>query len=205
MSDSGWPFIGRILLKALLLFALCNLIYLVTQPAGLLGRLSLYNVVWAGRERLPYGENPASDYNVSVDNIPALIASHQVAVSDPEEYSVFLLGDSSVWGWLLPNEQTLATRLNAAQLVAEDGRPMRFYNLGYPIIALSKDLLLLEEALRLEPDLVIWFTTLEAMPRPKQSVPPIVQNNRARRDELVERYGVNLARLNHLRHFTRAT
>ena len=191
MNDTPWSFMARVVLKALLLFLLCNILYLVTQPAEYLGKLSLYNGVWPGRERLPYGENPAADYNVSLNNIPAMLASHLVSESDDEAYRVFVIGDSSVWGWLLTNEETLTARLNAAQSLAADGRPMVFYNLGYPIIAVSKDLLLLEAALAYEPDLIIWLTTLEALPRDKQGVPPIVIENPERRAALAGRYGVD--------------
>ena len=191
-QNESWAFMGRVLLKATILFSICNFLYLATQPAAWLGRLSLYNVVWAGRPRLPYGDQPAADYAVSLDNIPALLASHEVtAPPADDEHRVFLLGDSSVWGWLLTNEQALADQLNAAGLVAPDGRAVRFYNLGYPVIALSKDLLLLDALMAEEPDLILWLTTLEAFPRDKQGVPPLVQNNPARREALAEAYGVD--------------
>ncbi|MCB0013632.1 MAG: hypothetical protein KDE34_17080 [Anaerolineales bacterium] len=191
-QGESWAFMGRVLLKAAILFSLCNFLYLVTQPADFLGRFSLYNTVWAGRPRLPYGDQPEADYAVSLDNIPAMLASHEVTARPSDnEFRVFLLGDSSVWGWLLTNEQALADQLNVAGLVAPDGRTIRFYNLGYPIIALSKDLLLLDALMAEEPDLILWFTTLEAFPRDKQGVPPLVQNNPGRREALAEAYGLD--------------
>ena len=54
-----WHFFGRVALKTGLLFLLCNLLFALTLPLEPLGRLSLYNALFPGRERLPYGENPA--------------------------------------------------------------------------------------------------------------------------------------------------
>jgi len=51
-----WTFTLRVILKAALLFALCNLVFAALSPQEALGELSLYNVVVPGRQRLPYGE-----------------------------------------------------------------------------------------------------------------------------------------------------
>ncbi|MFN8450525.1 MAG: hypothetical protein U0521_18550 [Anaerolineae bacterium] len=42
-----------------MLFVVCNLVFALLDPVEALGRVSLYNVVVPGRERLPYGENPS--------------------------------------------------------------------------------------------------------------------------------------------------
>ena len=42
-----------------------------------------------------------------------------------------------------------------------DGRLLRAYNLGYPVMSLTKDLLLLELAHSYTPNLVVWCVTLE--------------------------------------------
>jgi hypothetical protein len=66
------------------------------------------------------------------------------------------------------------------------------YNLGYPIMALSKDVLILEEALNYQPDLIVWPVTLESFPRLKQLFPSIVQNNAPRVRSLIDRYQLDL-------------
>lgn len=197
----GWGvmdkwFIGRVCLKAILLFALCNLLFALTfttpQP-DYLGQVSLYNSLFHGRERLPYGENLTTAYNLSLNNIPAMLQSHTLAQpKSPHEFRVILLGDSSTWGWFLPPDETLAAQLNAQNLIAEDGRQMRFYNLGYPIMSLTKDLLLLDAAQAYDPDLFIWLVTLESFPRAKQTFPPLVQANPHRLQPLVDGYALNL-------------
>jgi hypothetical protein len=54
-------------------------------------------------------------------------------------------------GHLLKPEETLAGQLNALKLTL-CGRPARFFNLGYPTISLTKDLLILQRALKENPD-----------------------------------------------------
>jgi len=176
-----------LLLKALLLFALFNFAFL-WLPYVPLGKFSLYNSVFPGRERLPYGEVPQS-YSVSPSDIDAMFASHVIAGAEksPEEYRVLLIGDSSVWGTLLKPEETLAGQLNASAVTA-CGRNVRAYNLGYPTLSLLKELLLLDYALRYQPDMVIWLTTLESFPKEDQLTSPVVSNNAERVRELITNY-----------------
>ena len=147
---------------------------------ALVGRLSLYNSVFTGRERLPFGYRSDKAYNLVVNNLDAMLASH--AVSAPkraDEFRVLVLGDSSVWGVLLQPADTLVGRLNALELRAKDGRRMRFYNLGYPDFSVTKDLLLLQRGLGLQPDLVLWLVTLNSLPTDRQIEHLLVRSNPA--------------------------
>ncbi len=54
------------------------------------------------------------------------------------------------------------------------GKHVRFYNLGYPVMSLAKDLLLLSYAQSYQPDLIVWLVTLESFPYDKQLFPPLV-------------------------------
>src|SRR6266498_1471709 len=150
-----------ILIKTTLLFALFNFAFIPLQNISL-GELSLYNSVFPGRERFPYGEVRES-YNLSLFDIDAMFASHVLAGAKKTstEYRVLLMGDSSVWGTLLKPEETLAGQLNANKITA-CGKTVRAYNLGYPTISLTKDLMILDQARPYQPDMVIWLTTLEA-------------------------------------------
>lgn len=187
-----WTRLARIALKAVILFALCNVVFAATNALEFVNRISLYNLVVPGRERLPYGEKPAS-YNLSLDSIPAMFASHLVTrPKAADEYRVMLIGDSGVWGWLLEPDQTLAAELNRRELQSEDGRRMVFYNLAYPIQALLKDAMLLEEAMTYEPDAVIWFVTLDGFPRDKQMFPPLVQRNADLAQAIIARDSLSL-------------
>lgn len=187
-TPKEWAFLLRVLIKALILFALCNLVFALVFPIEILGRLSLYNTVLPSRLRLPYGENPSQSYNVSLNNIPAMFASHSILQAKMEdEFRVILIGDSSTWGWLLENDETLSAQLNQLDLSFND-RPMVFYNLGYPVMSLTKDLLILDEALHYEPDMIVWFVSLASFPPEKQLFPPLVQHNHERILPLIETY-----------------
>lgn len=168
----------RVLLKIALLIALIGLL-LYPLAAQSVGKASLYNWLLPGRSRLPYSDFPGQAYSLSLYDLNAMFASHQVSAqaSAKTEFRVFVLGDSSTWGTLLEPEDTLAGQLNQLGLSSPDGRPLKFYNLGYPTLSLAKDLLLLDRATTYEPDLILWLFTLESFPKDKQLSSPIVQNN----------------------------
>jgi len=183
--------IFRVLLKAGLLFFLFNLGFMFVNPKSL-GRLSLYNNVFPGRERFPFGETREA-YNLSLYNLDAMFASHSLSGIEKgeDEYRVFLIGDSSVWGTLLTPEQTLAGQLNA-HLISACDQNVHVYNLGYPTISLIKDLMILDQALQYQPDMIVWLTTLEAFPKEKQFESPIVANNTERIKQLIDSYQLSM-------------
>lgn len=186
-------FVARVLVKALLLFAAANLIFAALVPAGAsaaLGRVSLYNRIFPGRERFPFGENPEESYNLSLYNLDAMFASHEIERKKAaDELRVVIIGDSSVWGTLLEPGQTLAGQINARALQC-DGQRVVAYNLGYPTISLVKDVMILRRVLAYAPDLIVWPTTLEAFPRQRQLDSPLAANNAA---EIAGWYAVDAA------------
>jgi hypothetical protein len=183
-------FLRNVLLKGLVLFLLVDLVFVSVQlPA--LGKISLYNHLFAGRQRFPFGGDSSQSYNLSLYNLDAMFASHIIATAPKplDEFRVILIGDSSTWGILLRPEETLAGQLDAAGL-SLCAKKLRVYNLGYPTISLTKDLMVLDYAMRYQPDLIVWLTTLEAFPLENQLSSPIVANNAARVDDLITRYGL---------------
>jgi hypothetical protein len=171
-------FFRNVLLKGLILFLVANLVFAALKPMPFLGRISAYNHLFPGRVRLPYGERPDVAYNLSLFNLDAMFASHEIAsIPKPkDEYRVILIGDSSTWGFLLKPQDTLSALLNA-QPSSVAGRRLRVYNLGYPTMTITKDLVMLQYAIRYQPDLVIWMMTLESMPREKQLASENLQHN----------------------------
>lgn len=168
----------RLFIKTLVFILIISLV-LIPVAGSSVGKLSLYNWLLPGRDRLPFSDTPQKAYNLSLFNLDAMFASHKVSgrKGAADEYRVFILGDSSTWGTLLKPEETLAGQLNLLKLTGPDGRPLRFYNLGYPTLSLTKDLLLLQESLVYDPDLIIWLFTLESFPADKQLTSPLVENN----------------------------
>jgi hypothetical protein len=181
-------YIMRVVFKTLFFFVLLNLCFALTNAILFINQLSLYNSLLPGRLRLPYGEDTRA-YNLSLSSLDAMFASHKVASpADRSEYRVLVVGDSSVWGILLKPEETLTGQINNAQLRLPDNRIIRAYNLGHPVLSLTKDLLILEQSLNYEPDLIVWLTTLHAFPREKQLSAPIVQQHARRIQALFQKY-----------------
>ena len=151
--------LARLALKTGVLFLILNVVFAWLNPVPALGRVSAYNYLMPGRTRLPYGENPARAYNLSLYSLPAMIASHELAAAPvpvpANEYRVVVIGDSSVWGYRLPASETLTAQLNRSNTRLPDGRRLRVYNLGYPVMSLTKDLLLLDMARSYAPQLVV--------------------------------------------------
>lgn len=181
----------NIILKGISLFIIINLLFAMQQPR--IGSLSAYNTIFPGRERLPFGENSARAYNLSLFDLDAMFASHEISgdQKQADEFRVILIGDSSVWGTLLKPEETLAGQLNSAKISACE-KNVRVYNLGYPTISLTKDVLLLSRGMEYQPDLVIWLTTLEAFPVEKQTASPLAANNRETLLRLAISYGLKI-------------
>ncbi len=187
----SWRFIVRVVLKALVIFAVTNLIFAISDPLPVIGRISIYNWLVPGRDRLPYWESNES-YNLGMNSLEAMFSSHKI--SQPkrsDEYRVVVIGDSSAWGILLDNGDTLTGNLNKAQIKIGD-KTLIAYNIGHPVMSVTKDLMLLEYALHYSPDLIVWPVTLEALPYPKQLEAPIAQNNASRIRSLISRFDLKL-------------
>ena len=189
-----WSFIWRVLIKAFILFMLINMVYVLLKPLPLLGRLSLYNGAFPGRLRLPYGDDPGRSFNITLSQLEAMFASHEIqgANKSEEEYRLLIIGDSSVWGFLLEPGQTLSAYINQGAVKTNDGKTVRSYNLGYPTMSVTKDLLILERGLNYDPDLIIWLVTLESLPRVSQIDSPFLQLNPELTRELITRYTLDL-------------
>lgn len=160
----------RLLFKTLLIFVVANLLFAWFDPP--VERLSLYNHLFPGRTRFPYG---LGDRTTSISDLDALFASHEISAPKADnEYRVVVLGDSSIWGDGLEHYETAISQLNKYELTCE-GRNVKFYNLGYPHLAAIKDMIILNRAMDFEPDAVIWSLTLRTvLPKPPN---PFLKNN----------------------------
>lgn len=84
---------------------------------------------------------------------------------------MFFLGDSAVWGALMDYRLTTAARLDAARLETCSGKEIRIYNLASPEMSVYKDLMILDLAIKYQPDMVVWFVTLNSLGDFQRSVP----------------------------------
>ena len=187
-NRSTGKFIRNVLIKGLLLFLIINFAVGLIPVGNSLGKLSLYNLIWPGRVRLPFGENPTEAYNLSLFDLEAMFASHEINAGDKpaDEFRIILIGDSATWGTLLEPQATLSGLINADGLTSSDGRKVRAYNLAYPSMSLLKDLMILEKALTYDPDLILWPVTLQSFPNAIQIETPLVANNPQRAIPLID-------------------
>lgn len=181
----------RVAVKGLCLFFIGNFAFAFVDLKY--GKISLYNHIFAGRMRLPYSDQPSESYNVTITNLDAMFASHILAGNpkSPTEYRVLLIGDSATWGYLLPADQTLVAFLNREKLHTPDNKQVIFYNLGYPVMSLLKDVLILERGLKYQPDLVLWLITLESFPKEKQLYSPLLEQNPGAVIRLIQKLDLN--------------
>lgn len=182
-------FVIRVLVKAIALFLLLNVLYVMATPLPAISSLTVYNSMVPGRERLPYSDNPSEARNLSLQRIEGMVASHVITRDKaPDEYRVVFVGDSSVWGVLLDNNHTLTGCINNSNLLTSDGRTVIAYNLGYPVLSVLKDLMILEDGLDYDVDAVVWVTTMQALFDNEQLRHPIVGNNSDLAAALIGRY-----------------
>lgn len=191
----SWRFVRHVVLKATALFLVLNVLYIALDPLPTLSRLTFYNVLIPGRERLPFSQNSDDAYSISIQRIEGMFAAHVIQESKgDDEFRVVLIGDSSVWGWLLEPDETLSACLNAQDHRTNDGRRVVVYNLGYPVLSAFKDIMILEEGLKYDPDAVVWLFTMQSLLDFEQQRHPITSNNPDRALALIDTYDLNLDR-----------
>lgn len=154
----------RVFAKAVVLYVIANLVFAAFNPP--VGKLSIYNGLVPGRERVPY-EREVEYYPVShtipvYEDMDAMYQSHILSRPKAEdEFRVMLLGNSSV-GFELHPEDTLVGQLNALHLTTCDGKNITVYNAAFPLPYVMKDLLIMDKVREYEPDLYLWTITLDA-------------------------------------------
>ena len=163
----------RVLVKALVLFLVINIVYALIDPS--LGGISAYNHLIPGRVRFPFG-SVNDPYVVMVDNLDVMAASHRISAPEKtDEYRVVLIGDSSVWGEKISANDSISEQWNNLNLQC-NGMQIKFYNLGYPHPSIIKDLIVLDKAMQYEPDMIVWFVTLNTL-IPRRLSPFIAANS----------------------------
>ena len=156
---------SRVFFKSLVLYGLVNLAFGFVNPP--VGRLSIYNWLVPGRERVPYEREV--EYYLGAHTIPvfedmdAMYHSHILSrPKQPDEYRVVLVGDSSTWGFGLRPEDTQAGKITRLNLTTCTGKRIVAYNAAFPLPYVMKDLLIMDNVRAYEPDLYLWFITLDA-------------------------------------------
>jgi len=176
----------RLLVKAICLFLVVNIAFAMIDPA--LDKVTAYNSIFPGRVRFPFGED-AGTYSVMVDNLDIMTASHEISVPKrTDEFRVAIIGDSSVWGEGAPAKESIAVLWNEFGYSCGD-RKIRVYNLAYPHPSMVKDLIIIDKSLEYEPDMIVWFMTLNTLTPRRLS--PFVRANASRAVEVLDRYHIS--------------
>lgn len=146
-----------VLPRALVFFAVLEGLVL-GMPIGT-DSISMYAAWGIQRERFPLSTVSPWDNALDVGNLDAMFAAHVVSnPREPDEFRVLVLGDSTIWGLQYTAEEVLPGRLNGLGLRCGE-KAMRFYNLSFPRSSATKDLMILDHALRTKPDAIIWLVT----------------------------------------------
>lgn len=175
-----------VLFKAVGLFVVFNIAYGLIQPP--VAKISAYNLIFPGLERMPFGAS-GDPYTVEVHNVDAMFAAHEISAPKAQgEVRVVLIGDSSIWGEGLSNDETLSAMLNDLSPQC-NGRTIKLYNLGYPHPSILKDLVFIQEARERAPDAIVWFITLNTLMN-QYRVNPFFMENRARLVDLMAAYNI---------------
>lgn len=146
-----------VFLKGLVLFVLFESAILALPVPWVAA--NAYGLLAAKRERLPLSTVPPADAALDVGSLDAMFASH--VISEPkavDEFRVLVLGDSTIWGLQWTPEDVLPGQLNRMGLRC-GGKELRFYNLSFPRSSATKDIMILDRAVQLEPDAIVWLIT----------------------------------------------
>ena len=185
MKSKVNPF--RVLIKALCLFVIINIVYGLVNPQDFI--VSGYNVLFPGRTRLPF-VGSGDPYSVAVDDLDTLFASHAISArKGAKEYRVVVIGDSSVWGEGLGAYEVMTEQWNKLNIRCGD-KVIKSYDLGYPHPSAIKDLMILNKATEYEPDLIVWFVTLNTLM--SQRINPFLVANHEQAVQVLDKYGIVL-------------
>lgn len=192
MQDLSETRLPRLILKIIVFLILLNIVCVAVTFIPI-GKLTLYNLLFPGRPRFPFGENPSQSFNLTINNLDAMVASHKISgiSNDPDAYRVILIGDSSIWGYLQEPEDTLAGILTNEYKIRCENRPVEVYSFGYPSLSILKDLFFVDKAISFNPDLVLWFVTLESLNQVDQLSTPLVANNPTMLNQLISKYDLS--------------
>lgn len=133
--------------------ALCLLLGAVDRAAAL--RLCLPPAAEDGR-RLHQPTNYSGTW------LEIWLRQHELCWRDePGEVRIGLFGNSAVYGFPLPAEQTLAEDVN--RRFAQSATPAHLFNLGYVFTYMPRDAILMEAALPYDLDVIVYAVTLADM------------------------------------------
>ncbi len=195
MRSSPFPSLTvmvRVFVKAIVLLLILNFVCLALNfsPVDALIRFNSWWLVGHGRARLVY----PSDFQNGQLPVDALVGAHALAYTpkSADEFRVVVLGESGIAGWGLRDEETFTAQLTARG-VKIGNRHVVAYNLAYPSPNVARDVLILDEAMKYQPDLVLWFLTPAALDNAPSAIGTnavLFDLNRTRLQHLTDDFGL---------------
>ena len=145
----------RLIIKALVLFTVFNVL-LVAFPSTY---HFVFNLLMPKLDRFPmyavtYDPSAKHGYGIErVVDVRTLFNSHVISrdVKAQNEYRVIFIGDSTIRNGLFYSQ------VRHHRYVC--GKDLQFYNLGYYGASAAKDLMIMQEAMKYSPDLILWSVT----------------------------------------------
>lgn len=187
----------RVIIKSISLLILINFLFILLKDIPC-GKISLYNSVFPGRERLPFGEASYESFNLTISNLDAMLSSHKISAykKTEDEYRIIIIGDSSIWGFLQKPENTLTGLLENKFDYQCSSKDIEVFNLGYPSLSVLKDLVILDKVKPYKPDLVIWFITMESLVAKEQLDAPLIKSNSLIFNKVIKDYQLTYSKTN---------
>lgn len=190
----------RVLVKGLIIFIVLNILLVLINPP--IRSFILFNnsLLPGGYQRLPvlwipdrHSDNQQFFERGFIDKIDLMLAAHEISgrAKAQDEYRVIIYGDSSVWGTALYPNETLAGQLNTMKLTTCDGKRIVTYNLGYPSNAALKDLVIMDQTQKYQPDVSLWLFSMLAFTQTRQIV-PFIEANPVYSREVITKYDLNI-------------
>jgi hypothetical protein len=126
-----------------------------------LGNLTLHNNVLEGNKR--FRGNTDLDLHLPTHwvNTPKLA----------NEFRVFFIGDSSTYGVLLREQEITAELIRTKQLQVCNDKQVVVYNLASTGQSTLMDLLMIDSTLKYEPDMIVWFFTMNTFADEEATLP----------------------------------
>jgi hypothetical protein len=186
----------RVIVKAIVIFSILNFAFISLYPW--ISNEQVYNHIVPGRLRFPWAqpEFEQSAHSLSLyDNMDAMLASHVISAKDKPsgEFRVFFLGDSSIWGDGISVSETLPEQINKLDLLNCRNQRIVAYNLALPSLYIMKDLLILNEALKYKPDMIVWGVTLRSLADSDQNAALFLPSQSDEALYLINRYKLNIS------------
>lgn len=175
----------RTFVKALVLLLIFDVLFIALRPFDAIEPLSLFGHVLPYRSRLIM---PAGDAGNQLMPLETMVKAHEISrPKASDEFRVLVLGDSGINGWSAIDSETISGYITASGQLAQ-GKHIRAYNLAFLGPSVTRDLVIADAALAYQPDMIVWFVTLQGFQN--QNPDPLLALNQPRVTKLTSQFGL---------------